>query len=77
MERKKLVKELAAACANNIENYELRVQLAIDVIGRMRCPLSMADFNLYYEMMDQIWWWGFDNEIDVDDIDAEEVLWEG
>lgn len=71
------IKAIARYCAENIEDYEIRVQRALDVIGRNRCPLYMADSALYDEILECAQEWCDDNEISVDffeDIDAEEIL---
>ena len=47
MATKKMLKEIAAYCRNNIEDFEIRVQLALKKMDRMRCPLSMADEALF------------------------------
>lgn len=71
------LKEIAAYCAANIEDYELRVQLALGVMERMRCPLNMADAGLYDEMYDCACEWAEDNDYSVDlidGIDVEDIL---
>lgn len=74
----KELKEIAAYCAENIEDYELRVQLALNYMDRMRCPLSMADERLYNEMYDCASEWADNHDYSVDfidGIDVEEILW--
>lgn len=76
--KKKMIKEIARYCAENIEDYELRVKVAFGYIDRMRCPLSMADPRLYDEMYDLICEWAEENDYSVDyidDIDVEEIFW--
>lgn len=71
------LKSVAAYCAANIEDYELRVQLALNVMDRMRCPLWMADERLDNEIRDCIEEWCDDNEVSIDffdDIDTEEII---
>ena len=74
------LKEIAAYCADHIEDYEVRVQLALNRIDRMRCPLDMAAPDLFQEMYDAIADWCDDNDISYDDwdddsrIDPEDVL---
>lgn len=70
-------KEIAAYVRNNVEFFEERLQLALDKMERMRCPLSMADSSLYDEIVDAISDWCFDNDIDVDYFDDWEDLIEG
>lgn len=81
---KKMLKEIAAYCRNNIEDFEERVQLALKKMDRMRCPLRMADGELFDEMTDTICEWCEDNGYSVDffeDLDEiiegdEGILWE-
>lgn len=71
------IEEIARYCAENIEDYELRVQVALGIIDRMRCPLYMADASLYDRMYDLAQEWCDDHEISVDffdDIDVEDIL---
>lgn len=69
-------KEILAYCEKNIEDYELRAQLALKAIDRMRCPLSMADPNLFSEIESQIEDWCLDTDRDFYemDIDPEDIL---
>ena len=77
-------KELAAYVRNNIEDYEERLQLALNRMDRMREPLRMADRSLYDEIVDAISEWCDDNEVslefdeDWDDlIEGDEgIIWE-
>lgn len=72
---KKMKKDLAAFVRNNIEDYEIRLQLALKRMDRMRCPLRMADEALYGEIVDAICEWFEDNEISIDyDFDFEEMI---
>ena len=61
-------KDLAAFVRNNIEDYEIRLQLALKRMDRMRCPLRMADDGLYDEIMDAISEWCEDNDYDIDQL---------
>ena len=65
---KKMKKDLAAFVRNNIEDYEIRLQLALKRMDRMRCPLRMADDGLYDEIMDAISEWCEDNDYDIDQL---------
>lgn len=69
--------EVAAYCAAHIEDYELRAQLALKTMDRMRCPLSMADSALCSEIRDRACDWANDNDYAVDffdEIDEEQIL---
>lgn len=70
------LKKIAAYCAANIEDYEPRVQVAIGLIDRMRCPLSQADPSLYDSMQSCAEEWAEENDVELDeDFDVEDVLW--
>lgn len=67
---------LAKFMAENIEDYELRVQVALNCIDHNRCSLQQADYQLYSEMADLIEEYISDNDlnIDPDDIDIETLM---
>lgn len=67
-------KELAAYVRNNVEFFEERLQLALNKMERMRCPLRIADDALYSEITDAIGDWCFDNDIDEDSFDWDEAI---
>lgn len=68
-------KEIAAYVRNNVEFFEERLQLALNKMERMRCPLRMADDSLYDEIVDAIEEWFDDNEISIDyDFDFEGMI---
>lgn len=68
-------KELAAFVRNNVEDYEERLQLALNRMGRMREPLRMADGSLYDEIVDAISEWCDDNEVSLEfDEDWDELI---
>lgn len=70
-----IYRELAEYMANNIEDFEVRVQIALKRIDRNRCPLQMADYSLYSEMVDLVEEWANDNDFeDIDEIDIESIL---
>lgn len=68
-------KEIAAFVRNNIEDFEVRLQLALKRMDRMRCPLSMADGMLYDEIVDAVEEWCDDNEVSLEyDEDWDELI---
>lgn len=67
-------KELAAHVRNNVEFFEERLQLALNKMERMRCPLSFADQELYDDISNAIDDWCWDNEVDNDDWDYEDLI---
>lgn len=70
----KLYKTLARYCEETIWEYEDRVQLALRKMDRERAPLSMVDRSLYNEIMDAVDEYGADNEVDVEEVDIEEII---
>lgn len=51
------IKEIEKRCREQIENYEDRVQMALDYMYRYRAPLSHADFHLDCEILAHIEEW--------------------
>ena len=68
-------KEIAAYVASHVEDYEIRLSLALGRLGKWRCPLRMADDSLFDEIVDAIEEWFDDNDISIDyDFDFEEMI---
>lgn len=80
----KIRKEIAAYVRDNVEYFESRFQWALTKMERNRCPLSMADGELYDDIVNAIEEWFDDNEIsteyDFDFLDLiegdEGIIWE-
>ena len=68
------VKEIAAYVRNNVEFFEERLQLALNKMERMRCPLRMADSELFDAISDAIDEWCDDNEVNNEDWDYEDII---
>lgn len=68
------IKEIAAYVRNNVEDYEERLQLALKRMDRMRCPLSFADQELYDDISNAIDDWCWDNEVNNEDWDYEDLI---
>lgn len=58
----------------DIEDFDLRSELAVAKMGRMRCPLSHADPGLYDEMYDALCDYCADQDLNPDDFDIEEII---
>jgi hypothetical protein len=75
------LKEIAAYCAAHIEDYEVRVQLALKQMDHMRCPFNMADDGrLSNEIEECAREWCDDHDVSIDffdDIDVEEIVFAG
>ena len=71
-----LREELYNYCAIMIPHFQMKECIALERIDINRCPLQMADSNLYYEMYDQVSEYCEDNDIDMEeeDIDIEEIF---
>lgn len=70
------IKEIAAYVRQNVEFFEERLQLALNKMDRMRCPLRMADSYLWNEICDAADDWSCDNNVNIEDVDLEDILWE-
>lgn len=67
-------KEISAYVRNNVEFFEERLQLALDKMERMRCPLSFADQELYDDISNAIDDWCWDNKVNNEDWDYEDII---
>ena len=67
-------KEVAAYVRNNVEFFEERLQLALNKMDRMRCPLHMADEELYNDIVNAIEEWCDDNEVCYDEVDWDDAI---
>lgn len=68
------IKEIVAYCAANIEDWDLKSEMAVRMIGR-RMPIDPWFRNEIEECAEE---WAEDNDVKLaEDFDAEEiVLWE-
>ena len=59
----------------NIEDYEYRLERALVVMDRQRCPLSRADGELYNQMCDAVADYIIDNDLAEEyDFDVEQIV---
>ena len=58
---------------SNIWDYELRAQVALDKIDRMRCSLEYADPELYEEMIGFVAEWCEDYDV-TNNFEMEDLL---
>lgn len=69
------IKEIAQYCAKNIEDWDIKAEMALRMIGR-RMPIDPGFRN---EIEDAVYEWCDENDVSVDfydEIDVEEiVLW--
>ncbi len=60
---------------SNIEDFEMRYDLALKRINQIRCSLSFADSSLYDEIVDKVMEWRNDNDIQDENLeDIEEIF---
>lgn len=71
-----IYRDLARFMAETIEDYEPRLQVALNRIDHNRCSLQQADYQLYSEMADLIEEYISDNDLDIDpdEIDIETLM---
>lgn len=71
-----IYRDLANYLAETIEDYEPRLQVALNRIDHNRCSLQQADYQLYSEMVDLVEEYITDNDLDIDpdDIDIETLM---
>ena len=67
-------KELVQYVIDNVDDFGKRYQKALTKIDRMRCPLRMADSNLYNEIYDTAEEWCSDNDDNIDNYDIDEIF---
>ena len=70
----KTIAKIEQYCRENIEDYELRVQLALNRMDRWRAPLDSVDPSLCSEIEDYMAEYCEENGIDCEDFTTEELL---
>lgn len=70
----KLYLALAEYCKANIEDFDLRADRALTLIDKWRSPLYAVDNSLYSAMVDMVEEYGEENEVDVEDVEIEQIL---
>ena len=58
----------------NIENFDLRYELALDTENQMRCSLEYADNQLYTKIIDRMAEWCEENDEDINEFDVEDIF---
>ena len=62
---------------DNVDCFEPRYQRALEIMGRNRCPLSMADYPLFADIHSAMAEWAIDNNVsdeEFDEFDIEEIF---
>lgn len=68
------MRDLMSYISENVEDYEYRVQHAMTIMDRNRCPLCYADLQLCNEIQDAVDDYCFDNDLDADDLFLEDLI---
>ena len=73
-----MINEIGNYLRETVEDFDVRVNLALKTMGKMRCSFVYADCGLYDECYDRIEEWFEENGIDTEEecIDVEEIIFE-
>ena len=71
------IQQMYKYCREQIHNFKLHAELALETIDRARCPLRMADSWLADRMEELIGEYCEEHNLNADDYDAEQVFWGG
>ena len=67
-------KEMVQYVIDNVQDFDARYASAWKIIGRDRCPLRMASYDLYSDIEEYIGEWCHDNEDCSNLYDIEEIF---
>jgi hypothetical protein len=71
-----IINEIGKYLRENVEDFDVRVDLALKTMGRKRCSFDFADCNLHNECYNKIEEWYKENGIEPEYIDVEEIIFE-
>lgn len=71
-----MINEIGNYLRETVEDFDVRVEVALNIMDKMRCPFGYADCNLCDECYDRIEEWCEEHDVDVDCIDVEEIIFE-
>jgi hypothetical protein len=71
-----IINEIGKYLRENVEDFDVRVDLALKTMGRKRCSFNFADCNLHNECYNKIEEWYKENDIEPEYIDVEEIIFE-
>lgn len=71
-----MINEIGKYLRENVEDFDVRVELALKTMDRKRCPLGYADSELCDECYNKIEEWCEENGVEVEYIDVEEIIFE-
>ena len=66
--------EMVQYVLDNVEDFGHRYSHAMRIIGRDRCSLAYADYELYRDIRNAIYDWCADHDIDYDQYDIELIF---
>lgn len=69
-----IINEIGNYLRETIEDFDVRVEVALNIMNIMRCPFGYADSELFDECYDRIEEWCEENGIGVECIDIEEII---
>lgn len=68
------MKKIVSYCEENVWEYEDRLEMALSKMDYFRCPLRMADQDLYRDIYNSVEDYCQDYDLDFDGIDIEELI---
>ena len=71
-----MINEIGNYLRETVEDFDVRVELALNTMDRKRCPFGYADSELCDECYDRIEEWCEEHGIEVECIDVEEIIFE-
>ena len=74
---KEMINEIGKYLREQIEDFDVRVNLALNTMNKKRCSFDYADCDLYDECFDKIEEWCEDNGIDTTFeyiVDVEDII---
>lgn len=74
---KEMINEIGNYLREQIEDFDVRVNLALKTMDKMRCSFDYADCDLYDECYDKIEEWCENNDVDTIYqyiVDVEEII---
>lgn len=71
-----IINEIGKYLREQIEDFDVRVDLALYTMNMKRYPLEYADSELCDECYDRIEEWCEENGVEVECIDVEEIIFE-
>ena len=74
---KEMINEIGNYLRETVEDFDVRVNLALKTMDKMRCSFDYADCDLYDECYDKIEEWCENNDVDTIYqyiVDVEEII---